>query len=153
MKHYEIQATSTHYRVEVEQKVLTQEPALLEQNGQPVAILLPITEYEAYRVWQATSAASAQTVQLPLASSPAALSPALEEEVLAFERLKPQLLAQYPGRVVAIYQGRVVAIGDERLAVLDQVWDQFGEVSCYIETVTAALPRRARMPSVRVSHR
>jgi hypothetical protein len=151
MKHYEVEATPTHYRVEVEQTVLTQEPAILEQNGKPVAILLPITEYEAYRTWQATSAARTKTLRPQTRSSPALLSPAFEQEVLAFERMKPQLLAQYPGRVVAIYQARVVAVGDNRLDVLDQVWDQFGEVSCYVENVQAETPRRARMPSVRIS--
>jgi len=76
--------------------------------------------------------------------------PQFEQEVLAFARLKPQLLHQYPGRVVGIYQGEVVAVGDNRLDVLDQVWDQLGEVPCYIETVEPVTPRRARMPSVRI---
>lgn len=78
------------------------------------------------------------------------IDPQFEQEVLAFERLKPQLLRQYPGRVVGIYQGKIVAVGDNRLDVLDQVWDQFGEVSCYIETVEPVTPRRSRMPSVRI---
>jgi hypothetical protein len=151
MKHYEVQATSTHYRVEVEQTLLAQEPAILEQDGRPVAILLPMTEYEAFRTWRITSTAQAQTALPRTASSHTALSPELEKEVLAFEQLKPQLFAQYPGRVVAIYQERLVAVGDNRLDVLDQVWDQFGEVSCYVENVAADTPRRVRMPSIRVS--
>lgn len=73
--------------------------------------------------------------------------PQFEQEVLAFERLKPRLLRQYPGRVVGIYQGQVVAVGDNRLDVLDQIWDKFGEVSCYVENVEPETPRRARIPS------
>lgn len=137
MRHYEVQSTMTHYRVEVEQTLLTQEPALLEQNGMPIAILLPMAEYAAFQAWQTSSAGSLE----------GAVDPAFEQEVSAFERLKPQLLQQYPGHVVGIYQGRVVAIGDNRLDVLDQVWDQFGEVTCYVETIEAETPRRARIPS------
>lgn len=84
MRHYEVQTTAIHYRVEVEQTLLTQEPAFIERNGEPLAVLLPIAAYE------------------------------------------------------------------DRLDVLDQVWDQFGEVSCYIESVEPVTPRRARMPSVRI---
>lgn len=138
MRHYEVQSTPTHYRVEVEQTVFAQEPALLEQDGMPIAVLLPITEYEAFQAWQTSS----------IAHTEVAPSPGFEQEVLAFERLKPQLLQQYPDRVVAIYQGQVVAVEDNRLDVLDQVWDQFGEVPCYVEKVAAETPRRVRMPSV-----
>lgn len=71
-------------------------------------------------------------------------------EVNAFEQLRPTLLTQYSGRVVAIYQGRVVATGDDKMAVLGQVLDEYGPVHCYIEWVEADSPRRVRMPSVRV---
>ena len=140
MRHYELQTTATHYRIEDEQTLLTQEPAFLERNGEPLAVLLPLAAYEAFQAWQSLAAD-------PSEREP---DPAFAREVAAFERLKPQLLQQYPGRVVGIYQGEIVAVGDNRLDVLDQVWDQFGEVSCYIETVEPVTPRRARMPSVRI---
>lgn len=140
MRHYEMQTTATHYRVEVEQTLLTQEPAFLEQNGEPLAVLLPMAAYEAFQAWQSSAANATE-------GEP---DPAFDREVAAFARLKPQLLQQYPGRVVGIYQGEVVAVGDNRLDVLDQIWDQFGEVSCYIENVEPVTPRRARMPSVRI---
>ena len=52
MRHYEVQTTATHYRVEVEQTLLTQEPAFLERNGEPFAVLLPIAAYKAFQTWQ-----------------------------------------------------------------------------------------------------
>lgn len=69
------------------------------------------------------------------------------QAVAAFDRLKPQLLSEHGGRVVAIYQDRVVAVGDDRLSVFDEVVQKYGYVPCYIEWVEPETPRRARMPS------
>lgn len=73
-----------------------------------------------------------------------------EQEVAAFEHLRPVLLKQYPGQYVAIYQGEVVASGHEKLALLDQVRERFGPIVCYIEKVALDSPQTVRMPSVRV---
>ena len=73
------------------------------------------------------------------------------QAVATFERLKPQLLAEHRGRVVAVYQDRVVAVGDDRLAVFDEVVRTLGHVPCYIEWVEPETPRRVRMPSAWVT--
>jgi hypothetical protein len=73
---------------------------------------------------------------------------AFEQEVAAFEALKPELLEQYAGQYVAIYQKQVVAVGNDRLGLVKDVYGQFGEVPCYIEKVTLEPPRRVRIPSV-----
>ena len=73
-----------------------------------------------------------------------------EQEVAAFERMRFDLVAQYAGQFVAIYQGKVVASGSDKLALLDQVREQYGNVVCYIEKVASDSPRTVRMPSVRV---
>jgi hypothetical protein len=73
---------------------------------------------------------------------------AFEQEIAAFEALKAELLVQFPGQYVAIYQGQVVGHGDNRLALVKEVYHQFGEVPCYVEKVTLEPPRRVRMPSV-----
>jgi hypothetical protein len=78
------------------------------------------------------------------------ITQAFEQEVAAFEQLRPALLEQYAGQYVAIYQGQVVASGDEKLALLDQVRERFGPIVCYIEKVSPDSPRTVRMPSVRV---
>jgi hypothetical protein len=73
---------------------------------------------------------------------------AFEAEAAAFEQMKPALLEQYTGQYVAIYQGQVVAVGDNRLALVKEVYHQFGEVPCYVDQVTSEPPRRVRIPSV-----
>ena len=73
---------------------------------------------------------------------------AFEREIDAFNALKPELLAQYPGQYVAIYQGQVVVNGDNRLALVKEVYSQFGEVPCYVEKITLEPLRQVRMPSV-----
>ena len=74
-----------------------------------------------------------------------------EREVEAFERLRPALLESYAGQFVAIYQGEVVATGDDKLLLLHQIRERFGDVVCYIEKVTADSPRIVRMPSMRLT--
>jgi hypothetical protein len=68
-------------------------------------------------------------------------------EAVAFARLKPELLKQYKGRVVAIHQSEVVAVGDDRMVVLGMVLEKLGPVPCYIEWVEEQTPRRARTTS------
>ncbi|MEZ4658496.1 MAG: hypothetical protein R2911_13060 [Caldilineaceae bacterium] len=70
-------------------------------------------------------------------------------EAAAFERLKPELMNKYPGRVVAIYQEKVAHVGDDILEVHEQVMQQYGFVPCYVERVVAETPHRVRMPSIR----
>lgn len=74
--------------------------------------------------------------------------PALQQEIEAFEQLKPQLLQTHPGQYVAVYQGHVIAAGNDKMELLGQVWETFGDIICYIEKVEAETPRRVRMPSV-----
>ncbi len=81
------------------------------------------------------------------------ITQAFEQEVAAFEKLKPTLLEQYTGKFVAIYQGNVVAIGDDKLNLLDEVRKRFGHVVCYIEKVAIDSPRTARIPSLHVAHK
>ncbi len=73
---------------------------------------------------------------------------AFEQEVAAFKVLKPKLLQKYPDQYVAIYKGQVVANGDNRLSVVKEVYNQVGEVPCYVEKVTLEPLRRVRIPSV-----
>ena len=75
---------------------------------------------------------------------------AFEQEVAAFERMRPSLMAHLKGQFVAIYQGEVIATGDDKLALLNQVREQHGDIVCYIEKVVPDSPRTVRMPSARV---
>lgn len=137
MKTVLLKKTSTRYIIEVEQATLEQGPTLLQRDGEPVAVLVPLRDYQAFQDWQA-----AQRVSAP------PTDPEFETEVAAFERLKPELLKRYPGRAVAIHQGQVVQIGDDKMDVLERVLRRFGDVRCYIEWVEPDTPRRVRIPTV-----
>ncbi len=86
----------------------------------------------------------------PAPSEPKQQMQNFEAEVAHFERLKPQLLQQYPGRFVAIYHGEVVAVGDDKMDVLATVQATYGDVACHITQVTENGPRRVRMLSPRI---
>ncbi|MCA9998441.1 MAG: hypothetical protein KDE56_21915 [Anaerolineales bacterium] len=73
---------------------------------------------------------------------------AFEQEIAAFNALKPTLLQQYPNQYVAIYQGQVVAHGNKKLEVSRQVREKFGAVVYYVAQVSSAKPRTVRIPSV-----
>lgn len=79
------------------------------------------------------------------------ITEAFEQEVAAFERMRAALLEEYAGLYVAIYQGEVIASGDEKLALLEHVREQFGHIVCYIEKVSVDSPRTVRMPSIHVA--
>jgi hypothetical protein len=76
---------------------------------------------------------------------------AFEQEIAAFEVLKPALMEEYAGKYVAIYQGKVVASGDNKLEVSRQVREQYGLVNYYVERVAPDSPRTVRIPSVWVT--
>ncbi len=137
MQTVSIESTPMHYLVEIDRTTLAQGPTLLEENDQPVAVLLSMNDYQTFRQWQK------QKQAVPSSSMPSEFA----DEVAAFERLKPTLQAQYGGQVVAIYQGQVVATGDDKMAVLGRVLDEIGPVPCYIEWVEPGSPRRARISS------
>jgi hypothetical protein len=137
MKTQTLKETATHYIVEID-PLADSEPTLLESAGRPIAVLIPPTEYDAFQEW--------------LVSRQAAAAPAeFDHEVAAFERLKPALLEQHPGRAVAIRHSQVVAVGDDKMSVLAEVLAQFGPTQCYVEWVEPETPRRVRVSSAWVA--
>ncbi len=116
----------THYpyTVTVDEQSLQNDGSVLEQNGQPLAVLLPIAEYEAYRTWQRRQPRRHQ-----------ASHTAFAQERAAFERMLPQLVQAYPHRVVAVYQGKVVEVGDDVGETLASVHARYGYVVCYVGRV------------------
>ena len=130
-----VTATPLHYSVKIDRTTLAHGPAVLEENEQPVAVLLPMADYLSFQKWQQAQ------------QSPSTMPPEFASEIAAFERLRPTLLEDYAGQAVAIFQGRVIAAGDDKMNVYAQVLEAFGPVHCYIEWVEADSPRRARLPS------
>lgn len=75
---------------------------------------------------------------------------ALEQEIAAFEKLKPTLLKEYAGQYVAMFRGKVVASGLDKLELSRRVREKIGEGGYYIEFVSSGTPRSVRIISPRV---
>jgi hypothetical protein len=128
------------YTLAIEEEVLTREPFILERDGEPVAAVIPISEYQAFRAWQeARDREEQRRKDLE----------AFERERQAFERLKPELLRTHRGQWVAVYQEKVVEAGQDRSQVLDSVYDRFGYVPVYVQKVEEQ-PRVYKMPHRKV---
>ena len=129
------------YTLAIEEEALSREPFILERDGEPVAAVIPITEYQAYRAWrEARGREKKQQEDLE----------AFERDQQAFESLKPELLRTHRGQWVAIYRGEVVEAGQDRSQVLDGVYDRLGYVPVYVQQVEER-PRVYRSPHRKVA--
>jgi PHD/YefM family antitoxin component YafN of YafNO toxin-antitoxin module len=125
MKKLTLHESQAPYTLTVDEETL-HEPVVLERNGQPIAALVPIAEYKAFRAWRQTEERHRRRqVQVD----------AFERERAAFERMKPELLRTQQGKVVAVYQGQVAQVGIDVAETLEAVYDQFGYVPCYVQRV------------------
>jgi PHD/YefM family antitoxin component YafN of YafNO toxin-antitoxin module len=140
MKKLTLKETQAPYNLSLDDALLTDEVVLLEKDGQPVAALVPMDEYAAFQNWREEEKRR-QARQAEEA--------AIEHEHVAFQRMLPELLKQYEGRVVAIYNGQVVDVGDDRMEVWKQARQKLGQVAVYVDTVEYP-PRVYDMPSVEV---
>ncbi len=119
-----------------------QEPVLIELDGRPIGVFVPIAEYEAFEAWRESESQRQHSTY----------DEAFQREVAAFERMKPDLLRQHPNRVVAIYNGQVVQIGGENESVADvamRAYEQLGYVPVYVQRVETS-PRIYRISSPRI---
>jgi antitoxin (DNA-binding transcriptional repressor) of toxin-antitoxin stability system len=139
MKKMTLREAQAPYTLTIDEKTL-HEPVVLERDGRPVAALVPIAEYDAFRAWQQTQERHRRRQ---------AQMEAFERERAAFERIKPELLCTHRGQVVAIYQGQVVRVGTDVGETLDAVYDQFGYVPCYVQRVEET-PRIYKFPHRKV---
>jgi hypothetical protein len=121
----------------------------MPQTGQLPQDLYEAVRQEADNQQKTADALIAEWVSEKIGESETAeADKAFEQEMAAFKALLPELLTQYPDQYVAIYQGQVVGHGDNRLALVKEIYNQFGEVPCYVGKATQEPPRRVRMPSV-----
>lgn len=140
MKKISLKEAQAPYTLAIDEEALTQEPVILERDGQPIAALVPIAEYEAFRAWQQDETRHRRRQ---------AQQEAFEQERAIFERMRPELLRTHLGKVVAIYQGRVVEVGDEVGETVEKVYDRFGYVPCYVQRVEET-PRIYKFPHRKV---
>lgn len=140
MKTLTLQEAQAPYNVALDETLLTDEVVILEKNGQPVAALVPIAEYTAFRAWREEEKRR-QARQAEEA--------VIDREHAAFERMLPELLKQYPGKVVAIHNGQVVGVGDDEVAVWEEAREKFKGEPIYIQIVEYP-PRIYKMPHRKV---
>ena len=119
------------------------EPVLLLRRGAPIAAIVPIDEYEAFRSWRDTERRRARR---------AANEAAFARERTAYLAQEEQLRGRYAGMFVAIHGGQVVDSDHDELALLSRISEQFGPVPVYIRQVGTPLPV-AHLPSPRLMER
>lgn len=52
MKRVTLKESQAPYTLSTAEEVLTQEPLILERDGKPVAVVIPMAEYEAFQAWR-----------------------------------------------------------------------------------------------------
>jgi antitoxin (DNA-binding transcriptional repressor) of toxin-antitoxin stability system len=141
MRKLTLRESQAPYNVALDDTLLTDEVVILEKDGRPVAALVPIGEYTAFQAWREEERRR-QARQEEEA--------AIEREHAAFNQMLPELLNQYPGRVVAIYNGQVVGVGDDEAAVWEEARRRFKGVPIYVQVVEYP-PRVYKMPHRKVT--
>jgi PHD/YefM family antitoxin component YafN of YafNO toxin-antitoxin module len=122
------------YTLSIEgEDILGQESIILERDGQPVAAIVSLAEYEAFRAWQEAQDRERQRQ---------ANMEGLEREREAYERLEPELLTVYKGQYVAIREGQVVDSDPDEMALVQRVYERLGYGPMYVRKVGAPLPVR-----------
>ena len=126
------------YTVAIEENDLARQPIILKQNGQEIAVIIPIEKYRAFEAWQKQHL------------EPLSPDPEFEAEKAAFERLEPDLMANYKGQYVAIRGGRLVASDADKITLISRVYETFGYGPMYVHKVGEPL-RVAKIMSPRIS--
>lgn len=141
MKKLTLKESHAPYEISLDDALLTNDVVILEKDGQPVAALVPITEYTAFQSWREEERRR-QAHQ--------AEETAIEREHAAFERMLPELLKQYAGRAVAIYNGQVIDVGDDKMEVWERASQQLNGAPVYVQIVEYPL-KVYKMPHRKVS--
>ena len=131
------------YTVAVEKSDLTQQPIILKQNGQEVAVIISIEKYRAYEAWER------QQLQTLQPENPSGSYPEFEADKAAFERMAPELMRDYQGRYVAIRGEEMVDSDVDKMTLIARVYQRFGYGPMYVQQVGKPL-NKARIISPRI---
>ncbi len=122
-----IKETSPDYTAVVEKVKSTGAPLVLEQDGQPTAVVVPYAEYEqlvALREYERKK--TWHNEQLVI----------LYQEQAVYERMKPDLLRTHKNRFVAIHNGELVDSDANEELLLERVDSKFGDITILVTQVT-----------------
>ena len=128
------------YTLTLDEVTLAEGPVRVLRGEQTIGVLVPPDEYKAFRAWRETQERRARMQQA---------HEQFEHEVAAFERMLPDLLQEYRGRVVAIHNGQVVEVGDSKIEVSERVHQRLGDVIVYIQRALE-YPRIYKFPYFKV---
>ena len=131
VKRIPIKEARAPYTIPVDEEDLAEGPVILERNGEPVAALVPIEEYQQFAAWRERQEKEARH---------RARMEAFERERAAFLRLKPQLMETHRGLWVAIVGGQVVDSDSDSRTLAKRVYAKFGYIPVYIQLVSEELP-------------
>jgi antitoxin (DNA-binding transcriptional repressor) of toxin-antitoxin stability system len=126
MKTISLKETKAPYSLSLDEEQLGEEPAIIERDGQPVAVLVPFHEYQEFARWRAR--------EVPSHLKPAELEQ-FERDHLAFERLREELLQTHRGQFVAILNGQVVDADPDQGELAKRVYAKFGYRPIYMDEV------------------
>ena len=143
MKTLILKETQAPYTLTLDEGTLAEGPVRVLRGEQTIGVLVSPNEYKLFRAWRATQQRRPRTQQ---AHDP------FEREVAAFERMLPDLLQKYRGRVVALHNGHVVevgALGESVAEVAGRVYDRIGYVPVYVQQVEET-PRVYRITGPRL---
>lgn len=76
---------------------------------------------------------------------------AMDQEIKAFVRLHPTLLAEIPGEYAAIYQGELVDHDADQLALLARIEEKYSDIPVLIRQVTPLAEPEIRVLSPSLS--
>jgi sulfur carrier protein ThiS len=150
-KSVELKETRATYAVTLDEVRLRQAPFTIERDGELVAAVVPIDEYQEFIAWrERTRSRSGPFVEEVIPRGEALV--ALEKEHAAFLRLKDHLLCTHRGRFVAILNGEVIDVDEDDGALARRVYAEHGYVPIYIDRVAEEPPvRRILSPKKVVS--
>jgi hypothetical protein len=146
MKMVTLKETQPPYTLTLDEAELAEGPVRVVRGEQTIGVLVTPDEYEAFRAWRQ---AQQQPVPGPQTNE------AFEREVAAYERMLPELLQKYRGRVVAIHDEQLVEVGASGESVGDvakRVYDRLGYISVYVQRVEET-PRVYRIGGPRLARR
>jgi hypothetical protein len=109
-----------------EEDIFAQEPIILERDGQPVAAIVSLAEYEAFRAWQEVHLGRHE--------------PGLEKDRAAFLEMKDELLKTHPGQFVAIKDGHLVDADPDEYELVKRVYERLGYGPIYVKKVEVQEP-------------
>ena len=125
------------YTVALEENDLARQPIILKQDGEEIAAIIPIEKYRAFEAWEKQQSQSIKG------------HPGFEAEKAAFERLEPDLIADYQGKYVAVRGGQVVDSDEDKMTLIARVYNRSGYGSMYVHKVGEPL-RVAKIISPRI---